>query len=138
MAQVSAMQMNRLPRAVSLRAEVQSRRVPRPAVRLFFPIQARALRTSFRAEVLHTIYSAAANELGGSLVSGSVTTWSQPDEADSTVLVLDIVTDTDRAELERVSRSILDAIAKEAESWTDAEKQDYSQRITFTLGVSEP
>ena len=105
----------------------------RSGLSLFFPRDARALRTPFRSYALHLLYWAAQAELGRSLRSATVSTWSEPGEADSQILLLSILADVDETEIERVRDVVLIAISEEAKGWSDDERQDYSRRVYFEL-----
>ncbi len=100
---------------------------------LFFPREARPLRTPFRSHALHLLYWAALSELGGRLRSATVSAWSEPGEADSEILLLSILADADAARLEMVRDSVLAVISEEAADWSEEERQDYSRRIYFEL-----
>lgn len=100
---------------------------------LYFPIDAVALRTRFRASVLQTIYELAHEELGNALKSAVVSTWLSLDEPVPPILLLTLWTDADEVERLRVDNSIVEAIVKESASWSDAQKQDYSKTIYFGL-----
>ena len=100
---------------------------------LFFPREVRALQTPFRSHVLHVLYRAALSELGKRLGSATVSTWSEPGEADSEILLLSIIADADAVRLDLVRDSMLASISKEAASWTEEERQDYSRYIYFEL-----
>ena len=100
---------------------------------LGFSREAEALRTPFRSHALHLLYWAALSELGRRLRSASVSMWSEPGEADSEILLLSILADTDAATLDTVRESMLTSISKEAASWSEEERQDYSGRTYFEL-----
>ncbi len=104
---------------------------------LFFSRAAKALRNAFRTYALRTIHSVAREELGSSLESALVSTWSQPGEPDSTILLLSITAilprKDDREKLRQVRKAILAKIAEEASSWSDEQKKDYSEKIYFEL-----
>ena len=59
--------------------------------------------------------------------------WSEPGAADSEILLLSILADADATRLEAARDSILAAISKEAENWTEEERQDYSKYIYFEI-----
>jgi len=82
---------------------------------------------------LQTIHDVAKKELGPALESAVVSTWSDPEEEDSDILLLSMDAKADRQELKRVQDVIFSEIAKEAINWTDQEKKDYSERIYFDL-----
>ena len=100
---------------------------------LFFPRETWALRTQFRTDALHFIYGIAEAELGGRLRSASVSMWSQPGEPDSDYLLLTIVADADRDEMVPIGDSMIAAVCKAAESWTEQQRQDYASRVYFEL-----
>ena len=112
---------------------VRRRRLP---IRLFFPVEAKVLRTAFRAFVLQTIYEVASDDLGSSLVSAAVSTWKDPEEPVPPILILSIVANSDRAELKRARYGILNTIASESVSWSEKQKTDYSKTIYFELEPS--
>lgn len=129
MAQAAALLRDRLTKStVSYRARFESL----PPL-LFFPIEARVLHTRFRAHALRTIYGVAREELGLSLESALVSTWSQPGEAGSTILLLSITAKVDREKLRQVHKAILAKVAEEASFWSDEQKKDYSEKIYFEL-----
>lgn len=100
---------------------------------LFFSNKAKALRTRFRTKALQLIYDRASNELGSSVASAEVSTWSAPEEDSSPILLLSVVANAGGDELRRVRKAILAAIAEESSSWSDEEKRDYSEKIYFEL-----
>ncbi len=106
---------------------------PKRQLRLFFPRETWALRTQFRIDALHFLYGAAEDELGKRLHSATVSAWSQPGEEDSDYLLLSVVADASRAELNPVSEGIILKICKEAENWTDEERNDYARHVYFEL-----
>ena len=59
--------------------------------------------------------------------------WSEPGEAESEILLLSILADSDETELERVRDMVLVAISEEAKGWSDDERHDYSRRVYFEL-----
>ena len=125
-----------LPRDSRLPARpgmVRLRHTHQPGSDLYWTREARALRTKFRKRGLETIIEAAKTQLGPSIKSAIVSTWSQPGESDSTILLLSITARVDRTELRRVRKAILAAIADEASAWTDEERQDYGKRFYFEL-----
>ena len=79
------------------------------------------------------IYAVARNELGSSLESALVSTWSQPGEPDSMILLLTITAKVDREKLRQARKTILAKIAEEASSWSNEQKKDYSEKIYFEL-----
>lgn len=105
----------------------------RSRLSLFFPWEAKALRTSFRSYALHLLYWAAQAELGRYLRSATVSMWSEPGETESETLLLSILADADEPELERVRDVVLVAISEEAKGWSDDERHDYSRRVYFEL-----
>ncbi len=109
------------------------RRIP---IWLFFPVEAKVLRTPFRAYVLQTIYEVARNQLGSSLVSVAVSTWKDPEEPVPPILIVSIVANSDRAELKRARYAILNTIVSESALWTEKQKSDYSKTIYFELEPS--
>ena len=123
----------RAPKASPSLSLVRSRRLP---IWLFFPIEAKVLRTPFRANVLQTIYKVARDQLGSSLVSVAVSTWKDPEEPVPPILILSIIAKSDRAELRRARYAILNTIASESVSWTGKQKSDYSKTIYFELEPS--
>lgn len=91
------------------------------------------LLTPFRNQVLRSIYEVADSELGSSVASAEISTWSAPEEDSSPILLLSIVADAGGDEFRRVRKAILAAIAEESSSWSDEEKRDYSEKIYFEL-----
>lgn len=100
---------------------------------LFFTRAAKALRTAFRTYALRTIHAVAREELGLFFESALVSTWSQPGEPESTILLLSITAKVDREKLRQVRKAILARIAEEASSWSDEQKRDYSGKIYFEM-----
>ena len=100
---------------------------------LVFPKEVRALQTPFRSHALHLMYGTALSELGKRMRSATVSTWSEPGEADSEILLLGILADADVTRLDTVRESMLTSISKEAAGWTEEERQDYSRHIYFEL-----
>ena len=136
MAQVALRRTKRTPgelRGLGSPKAMSTRRSRKSALRLFFPVDAKALRTPFRAHALQLIYDHAATELGPALESAVVATWSQLGEPDSTVLVLNIAAKVDEAEARRVRKAVLSHIAQEASLWSMADKEDYGERIYFDV-----
>ena len=106
----------------------------RPALpRLYYPLDARVLRTPFRAKVLETIYEIAHRELGDSIESAVVLTNVDYEEPYRIMLVLAIWVDVDKDEWSRASRAISDAVFVEESSWTEEERDDYLNMIHFEI-----
>lgn len=105
-------------------------------LRLFVSDQAKAIQTPFRSYVLRTIHRRAIAEIGSSLKSAEVSTWSQPDEPGHPILLLTIIAGAKRSELNRVRKVMLAEIAEAALRWTDSQRSDYSERIYFELGTA--
>ena len=132
MAQLSAVRREPLTRGPSPPSEHAHLR-RRPSVRLFFPLEAKLLRTPFRARALETVYETARADLGANLKSALVTTWNHPGEPDSTILLLVIAAEADRARLAQVRMAILTTISEQAQSWSEGQRKDYSERVYFEL-----
>jgi hypothetical protein len=105
----------------------------RSQTKQFFSPEAKELLTPFRSEVLKRIRQVAKKELGSSVESVTVSNWLNPEEPVPSILVLSIIADVDRAELRRARQAILNAIAEEASSWTEEQKEDYSKIIYFDI-----
>lgn len=106
----------------------------RSPFRLFFPVEAKVLRTPFRARVLQIIYEIVQNELRDSLKSVMVSIWIDPeDELEEAILDLTMVADRDWPALRLIQKKILERIAEEASAWTDEQKEDYRKKIYFEL-----
>lgn len=91
------------------------------------------LVTPFRENTFRLIYYLAKREVGLLFDSASVSTWTAPDEPDSTIVILNIRAHTDRERLKRTRHAILLKIASKARSWSDAERADYSKSVYFEL-----
>ena len=82
--------------AVSANRLDKRRRAP---LLLYFSVDAKALRTPFRARVLQLIYEVVARQvLGSRIVSAGVKVSADPDDADQIRLLLSIWADVDRRE----------------------------------------
>ena len=104
-------------------------------LRLVASGEAKALQTPFRRHVLITIHQLAIAELGSTLESAEVSAWSQPDEAGDPILLLTMIADANRSELNRARKVILAKIAEAALRWSDRQRNDYSEKIYFELGT---
>lgn len=133
-----------IPRPGIIRRNVESKRLSRlkrqrlhrrrsSLSQLTFLKKSKTLLTPFLTQVIQKKYNVAKAELGSSIKSAIVSTWSNPEEPVPPILLLSIVSDVDRTEIRRVRKVILEAIVKEASSWKEAEKEDYSKMIYFEL-----
>ena len=113
------------------------RRLRSSPLRLLVSDQAKALLSPFRSYVLLTIHQQAIAELGSTLESAQVSAWSHPDEPGDPILLLTVIADADRSELNRARKVILAEIAEAALRWTDSQRNDYSEKIYFELGTAK-
>ena len=103
------------------------------ALLLYFPLDAKLLRTPFRAKVLQQIYEIAREELGNRIASVTVQASSDPDDPDQTKLLLSIWADLDKREWHEADRAISKAIFEQETTWTENEKADYLKMIDFEI-----
>ena len=101
--------------------------------RLHFPMEVKPLLTDFRVHALQTIYEFAQKELGDSLESATVSVYYDHYEPVPPILVLGILADIDGRRFGEVLDVLVDSIATERMSWSDAEKADYSKSIRCEL-----
>ncbi len=100
---------------------------------LFFSLDARALRTPFRADALQTIYEIAHRELGDNIESAVVLTNVDYEEPNRIMLVLAVWADIDKDEWSRADKAIHNAVFEQEASWTEDELDDYLNTIHYEI-----
>ena len=100
---------------------------------LYFPFEAKLLRTPFRARVLQQIYGIARQEIGNRIASAAVQASSDPDDPDQIRLLLSIWADLDTREWQEADRSISEALFEQEATWTEDEKADFVKMIDFEI-----
>ena len=104
-----------------------------PRLPLYFPPDAEALLTPFRARALQRIYEIAHQHLGDRIKSTVVLVDSAYDEPERITLVLAIWADVDEDEWVRADRAIGEAVFEEESSWTADEREDYLDIVHFEI-----
>ena len=100
---------------------------------LYFPVDAKVLRTPFRAKVLHLIYEIARQELGNRIASAFVQASTDPDNPDRIRLLISIWADLDKREWQEADRAISNAVFEQEDTWTEDERADYLKMIDFEI-----
>ena len=100
---------------------------------LYFPVDAKALRTPFRARVLQFIYDVARQELGNRIVSARAQASTDPDDAGRIRLLLSIWANIGRHEWNAVDKAISKAVFEQEAAWTEDERADYLRTIDFEI-----
>ncbi len=101
---------------------------------LYFPLEAKVLRTPFRAKILQTIYDLAYQELGDKIESVDVFVDSDYyEEPERLALSLTIWADVDWEGWRRADDVISKAFFTQASSWTAEELADFRQMIDFAI-----
>ena len=100
---------------------------------LYFPLDAKALRTPFRASVLQSIYEIARRELGSRMVSAAVEAAADPDDPGRIRLLLSIWANVDRQQWKAVDKTVDQAVFERQAAWTEDERADYLRTIDFEI-----
>jgi len=100
---------------------------------LYFPFEAKLLRTPFRAKVMQQIYQIARQELGNHIASVAVQASADPDEPCRTRLLLSIWADVDKHRWYEADKSISKAVFEQEATWTEDERLDYLKMIDFEV-----
>ena len=100
---------------------------------LYFPMDAKVLRTPFRAMALQLIYEIALQELGNRIASAVVQASTDPDDPDQIRLLLSIWADLDKREWHEADKAISKAVFEQEATWTEDEKADYLKMIDFEI-----
>ena len=101
---------------------------------LYFPLEAKVLRTPFRAKILQTIYDLAYQELGDKIEYADVFVNSDYyEEPERLALSLTIWADMEWDEWRRADDAISKAFFAQGSSWTAEELADFRQRIDFAI-----
>ena len=103
---------------------------------LHFPIEAQAVLTPFREQILSYIYRTALGLSEGRLESAIVEPVSEPDEEDSLHLHLALTINMDWDKLDELLDHVLAKVAEWSLDWTEAEREDYGRWIFFSLTPS--
>ena len=107
---------------------------PNRQLPLYFPLEAKVLRTPFRAKILQTIYDLAYQELGAKIESVDVFVNSDYyGEPERQTLSLTIWADMDWEEWSRADDAISKAVSSQESSWTEEERTDFLQMIDFAI-----
>ena len=100
---------------------------------LYFPVDAKALRTPFRARVLQSIYEIARQELGSRLVSASVQASADPNDPGHIRLLLSIWADVDSQAWNAADKAVGEAVFEKQAAWAEDERADYLRTIDFEI-----
>ncbi len=101
---------------------------------LHFPLEAKALRTPFRARVLQAIYDIAHRELGDKIESADVfVNTDYYEEPERVALSLTIWANVDQDEWLKADQSISKAVFALEPSWTKEERSDFIDKIDFAV-----
>ena len=100
---------------------------------LYFPMDAKVLRTPFRARTLQLIYEIALQKLGNRIASAVVQASADPDDPDQIRLLLSIWADLDKREWHEADRAISKAVFEQEAIWTEDERADYLKMIDFEI-----
>ena len=100
-------------------------------ISLYFPVEARAMRTPFRDAALNFIYQTALDLSDDRLKSAIVEVWSSPGEEDSLTLNLTLEVDTNRDAIKALRYETLARVTEWLRSRTEEEKADYGRRVYF-------
>ncbi len=100
---------------------------------LYFPVDAKALRTPFRAKVLQSICEIAHQELGDRMVSVVVQASVDPDDSGQIRLLLSIWADVDKHEWNEIDKAVSKAMFEQEAKWTEDERIDYLRMIDFEI-----
>ena len=103
------------------------------ALLLYFPFEAKLLRTPFRARVLQQIYGIARQEIGNRIASVVVQAITDPDDPGQVRLLLSIWADLDKGEWHKADRAISKAVFEQEAMWTENERADYLKMIDFEI-----
>ena len=101
---------------------------------MYFPLEAKVLRTPFRAKVLQTIYDIAHRQLGDKLKSVEVFVDTDPYvEPERVALAINLVADLDGEEWLKADQAISQEIFEQEAFWTEDERADFRHTIDFAV-----
>ena len=100
---------------------------------LYFPLDAKVLRTPFRARVLQLIHEIARQELGIRLTSAVVQASPDPDNPSHIRLLLSIWADIDKHEWHEADKAISKAVFEQEATWTEDERADFLKMVDFEV-----
>ena len=106
---------------------------PQKPLLLYFPLDAKILRTPFRARVLQLIYEVARQELGNRLASAVVQASADPDSPSHIRLLLSIWADIDKHEWHEADKAISKAVFEQEATWTEDQRADYLKMVDFEV-----
>ena len=101
------------------------------SVRLYWPLEAIAMRTAFRDSALRFIYQTVLILSDGRLQSAAVEVWSNPGEEDSLTLNLTLEVDADRNTIKALRYETVVKVTEWLKDRAVDEKADYGRRIYF-------
>ena len=134
MAQIgSALHRIRRPKRDPLSFAVNSTQKRQATLLLYFPFEAKLLRTPFRGRVLRQIYELAREKLGYHVDSVAVCAAPDPDDPDQVRLLLSVWADIDKYEWREADRAISQAMFELEATWTEDEKADYLKMIDYEI-----
>ena len=101
--------------------------------------EARALLTPFRRRTLRTMFDAAL-ELGGAslLAEASVDAWLAPAEESDPELVLNLLVDGSWGDVREMESRVIARIAEQFQAWSEEERKDYAHMIYLSVGPLSP
>ena len=102
-------------------------------VPLFFPIETKPLKTSFRVEALNFIHEVARQELGNKIDSVDLQVNTDPYDLEHIGLLLSIWAKIGKCEWIEADRAISNAVFQQKKYWTEAEQNDYMNMIDFEI-----
>ncbi len=101
---------------------------------LYFPLEARTLRTPFRAQALQTICDIAHRQLGDKLKSVEVFVGIDPYvEPERVALSINLMAELDSEEWLEADQAISQGVFEQETSWTEEERADFRHTIDFAV-----
>lgn len=101
---------------------------------MYFPLEARALRTPFRAQALQTIYDIALRQLGDKLKSVDVFVDMDPYvEPKRVALTINLMAELDSEDWLKADQAISQGVFEQEASWTEEERDDFRHTIDFAV-----
>lgn len=100
---------------------------------LFFPLDAKILRTPFRVRVLQLIHEIAREELGNRITSVVVQASADPNDPRQIGLLLSIWAEVDKHQWQVADKAISEAVFEQEATWTEGERADYLKMIDFEV-----